>query len=143
MRERSLIKLVSNSALETFELGQRIAAHISKDSVIALKGALGSGKTLLSKGIADGLGIKENLLSPTYTIINEYPSLFHIDAYRLSCDRDFEDIGGLEVIASEKISIIEWSERIPKSIPDDAITISLEITGALSRVITIEGLETL
>jgi len=96
------------------------------------------------------LGISENVTSPTYTIISEYHSgekvsaaLYHIDAYRLNSDRDFEDLGGPEIIACDGISVIEWSERIPKSLPDNAITISLEITGASSRLIRIKGLESL
>jgi len=142
--------VVSGSPKETFALGRRIAALLTPGSVLALNGALGSGKTCLVKGIAGGLGISENVTSPTYTIISEYqygektPAVFyHIDAYRLNSDRDFEDIGGPEIIASAGISVIEWSERIPKSLPENAITISLEITGASSRLIRINGLESL
>jgi tRNA threonylcarbamoyladenosine biosynthesis protein TsaE len=139
---------VSNSPEETIELGKRIAKFLCKGSVVALSGNLGSGKTCLTKGIAQGLGITENITSPTYTIINEYqntssPALCHIDAYRLNCDKDFEDIGGDEVINSDRISIIEWSERILKSIPEDSIFIFLEITDPLSRLIKIKGLDAL
>jgi len=143
--------VVSTSPQETIDLGKRIAALLTPGSVIALNGPLGSGKTCLAKGIADGLGITENVTSPTYTIISEYksgehgsPALYHIDAYRLNNDRDFEDIGGPEIIASsDGISIIEWSERISKSLPHNAITIDLEITGASSRLIRIHGLDKL
>ena len=136
--------MVSNSPEETFSLGQRIAALLSQGSVIALKGTLGSGKTCLAKGIANGLGVTDNITSPTYTIINEYKTndvnLYHIDAYRLNNDKDFEDIGGTEVINSGGISIIEWCERIPKSLPDNSIIISFEITGPYSRLIQVTGL---
>jgi len=142
--------VVSGSPKETFALGKRIAALLTPGSVVALNGVLGSGKTCLAKGIACGLGISENVTSPTYTIISEYQggkktpaTLYHIDAYRLNSDRDFEDIGGPEIIASTGISVIEWSERIFKSLPDDAITISLEITETSSRLIRINGLERL
>jgi len=151
----------SSSPEETFSLGQSIAPFLSPGSVVALKGELGSGKTCLAKGIASGLGIKDVLTSPTYTIINEYRekedspvtggaasagsyaarALFHIDAYRLENDKDFEDIGGPEIINGNGISIIEWSDRIPNSLPDDKISISLEITGPSSRSIRIKGLE--
>jgi len=135
----------SNSPEETTALGKQIAEHLNAGSVVALTGTLGSGKTYLTKGIAFGLGITENITSPTFTIINEYeraglPSFYHIDVYRLNGDRDFEDIGGTEIIHSRGISVIEWSERIPKSMPDNAITVSLEITGNSSRLITISGL---
>jgi len=144
--------LTTSSPQETIDLGRRIAASLTQGSVVALNGPLGSGKTCLTKGIAEGLGINENVTSPTYTIISEYqsskqggsPTLYHIDAYRLNNDRDFEDIGGPEIIASsDGISVIEWSERIPKSLPENTITIDLEITGASSRLIKIHGLDKL
>jgi len=143
-----MIEIISNSPDETAALGKRIASFLSEGSVVALAGNLGSGKTCLTKGIALGLGITENITSPTYTIINEYqnessPALYHIDAYRLSCDSDFENIGGMETINSNGISIIEWSERIPKSIPENSIMIRIEITSPLSRTIRIEGLDKL
>ncbi|GBU28426.1 hypothetical protein R84B8_01985 [Treponema sp. R8-4-B8] len=143
-----MIDIVSNSPEETIILGKRIASFLSAGSVIALEGCLGSGKTCLTKGIALGLGITENITSPTYTIINEYqngssPALFHIDAYRLNCYKDFEDIGGDDIINSDGISIIEWSERIPESIPENSIKIRMEITSPVSRAIKIKGLDKL
>jgi tRNA threonylcarbamoyladenosine biosynthesis protein TsaE len=143
-----MLDIVSNSPEQTIELGKRIAGFLYAGSVVAIKGNLGSGKTCLTKGIALGLGITENITSPTYTIINEYqntssPSFYHIDAYRLNSDRDFEDIGGPETINSDGISVVEWCERIPKSIPDDSIYVYLEITDKLSRAIKIKGLDVL
>jgi len=151
-----MIDIVSNSPEETVALGKKIASFLTGGSIVALEGCLGSGKTCLTKGIALGLGITENITSPTYTIINEYqinscpeqgsshsPTLFHIDAYRLNCDKDFEDIGGDELINSGGISIIEWSERITKSIPENSIVISIEITNPNSRTIKIKGLDSL
>ena len=92
------------------------------------------------------MGVTETITSPTYTIISEYnssPVLYHIDAYRLSGDEDFENSGGREIINSGGISLIEWSERVPKSIPKDAITVILNITGLNSRLIQIYGLDNL
>ena len=149
--ERFLTEFVSNSPEETFALGKRIAPLLSAGAVVALRGELGSGKTRLVKGIACGLGIAETVTSPTYTIISEYrgseergsPALYHIDAYRLESAEDFDGIGGREIINSNGISVIEWSGRIPKSIPDDAITVCMEIIGPSSRLIKIGGLENL
>jgi len=132
--------LVSNSPQETIAAGRKIAGLLSPGSVVALKGTLGSGKTLFASGVAGGLGVKENITSPTYTIINEYensPVFYHIDVYRLKGDRDFQEIGGDEIINGDGISVIEWSDLIPKSLPDKALTISLEITGPSSRLIKI------
>jgi tRNA threonylcarbamoyladenosine biosynthesis protein TsaE len=139
-----MIEIVSNSPDETLALGKKIASILKSGSVVALRGTLGSGKTYFTKGIALALGIKETLTSPTYTIINEYSTetglaLYHIDAYRLKGDKDFEDLGGLDIIHSDGISIIEWSDLIPCSLPLDLITITFEITGSFSRLIKIEG----
>ncbi len=144
MAECFLIEFRSESPQDTFSLGQRIASFLTAGSVVALQGELGSGKTYLVKGIAKGLGITETITSPTYTIISEYrssPVLYHIDAYRLLNDEDFENLGGTEIINSGGISLIEWSERIPKSLPRELITIILKITGPVSRLIKINGLE--
>ena len=145
-------ELVSNSEKETFIIGRRIACLLAGGATVALEGILGSGKTCLTKGIADGLGIKETITSPTYTIISEYPlpdhickkwsagspSLYHIDAYRLNNEEDFEQVGGSEIINSGGVTIIEWSERIKNIFPDNKITVTLEITGPSSRLIKIK-----
>ena len=140
---------ISSSPEETEALGERLARRLQPGSVIALRGGLGAGKTCLVKGIALGLGIAENVTSPTYTIVCEYHGhfhgqaviLYHIDAYRLNGDEDFENTGAGELIGGEGIAIIEWSERIPRSVPPGAITIEIEITGPQSRMFRIEGLE--
>jgi len=138
-------EIISNSDQETFDTGKKIAHFLIPGSVVALTGTLGSGKTLLAKGIAKGLGIEEEITSPTYTIINEYKlpdtNLYHIDAYRLNNDKEFEDIGGVDIVHSKNISVIEWSCRIANSLPLEAINISIEITGITSRLIKITGLE--
>jgi tRNA threonylcarbamoyladenosine biosynthesis protein TsaE len=137
----SLIKVSSRCAQETFDIGIKIAAALEHGSVVSLNGELGSGKTCLAKGIAKGLGINENITSPTYAIINEYQGLNHIDAYRLNSEKEFEDIGGIDIINSESVSVIEWGQRISNCLPADTVIISFEITGADSRLITINGLE--
>jgi len=143
-----MTEIISNSPDETVALGKKIARFLCPGSIAAVTGALGSGKTCLTKGIALGLGVTENITSPTYTIINEYqrdgsPSLFHIDAYRLSGCKDFEDIGGVDIIHSGGISIIEWSERIFDLIPANSIFITIEIKGGSSRLIKIKGIDNL
>jgi len=133
---------------ETTALGERLARCLKPGSVVALYGGLGAGKTCFTKGIAGGLGVAEAVTSPTYTIICEYRTglgvpLYHIDAYRLSGDEDFESTGAGEFMGHEAITVIEWSERIPGSIPEDAITVEIDITGPQSRVFRIHGPETL
>ena len=139
-----LIEKISASPQETIAFGEYIAGLLEPGSVIALQGGLGSGKTCFAKGIARGLGITETITSPTYTIISEYTgsiSLYHIDVYRLGGDEDFGQIGGPELISGRGISIIEWSDRIPQSLPKDAVTVTMEISGPQTRVIRVYGLE--
>ena len=103
---------------------------------MALKGPLGAGKTCFAKGLARGLGIVEEVTSPTYTIISEYEgtlkggqpvTVYHIDAYRLGGNDDFSAIGGEEIVFGKGVSVIEWSERIPAFVPPLAIRVEIEI----------------
>jgi len=143
-----LTEYVSSSPRDTEAFGERLASRLESGSVVALSGALGAGKTCLVKGIARALGVSENITSPTYTIINEYRpggrpdacSLYHIDAYRLNGDEDFASTGAGGCFSEGGITIIEWSERIPGSIPPDAINIDIEISGPQSRVFRLQGL---
>jgi tRNA threonylcarbamoyladenosine biosynthesis protein TsaE len=141
---------VSSSPQDTEDFGRRLASRLGTGSVVALSGGLGAGKTCLVKGIARALGINETITSPTYTIINEYcPDgshdgglpLYHIDAYRLNGDADFDSTGAGDCISPDGITIIEWSDRIPLSIPSDAITIEIEISGPQSRIFRLRGLD--
>jgi tRNA threonylcarbamoyladenosine biosynthesis protein TsaE len=123
-------------------LGEHIAGFLVKGSVVALKGPLGAGKTCLAKGIARGLGVKEEVTSPTYTIISEYEGLcpfYHIDAYRLRGDDDFAGLGGEEIIYGEGISVVEWSERISLSLPDTSLFIDIKIEDGGVRNFHITG----
>jgi tRNA threonylcarbamoyladenosine biosynthesis protein TsaE len=127
-------------------IGEKIALLLHCGSVLALKGPLGAGKTCLTKGIAKALGIKEEVTSPTYTIVSEYetqpPGLpfYHIDAYRLSGDDDFTAMGGEEYLGADGIAVVEWSERIPSALPPETLYAEIEIdkkNGSEGRIITI------
>jgi len=127
--------IISLSEDETFALGKRLAPMLGKGDVVALRGPLGAGKTCFTKGIARGLGIEEELTSPSYAIISEYECfilnekipVYHIDAYRLRGEDDFSALGGEEIVFGNGICIIEWSERILNSIPPQAYRIDFEI----------------
>jgi tRNA threonylcarbamoyladenosine biosynthesis protein TsaE len=138
----SLVEYFSGSPEETLALGERIGRSLKPGAVVALRGGLGAGKTCLAKGIARGLGVEETVTSPTYTIISEYRGrvpLFHIDAYRLAGDEDFEDLGGLEFVGGEGVALIEWSERIPRSLPAGHISIEIIPEGG-RRIFRVSGL---
>jgi tRNA threonylcarbamoyladenosine biosynthesis protein TsaE len=139
----SLARFFSSSPEETMAIGKNISGRLKRGSIVALRGGLGAGKTCLTKGIARGLGILEEVTSPTYTIISEYnqPSrvpFYHIDVYRLNGDDDFEALGGNDYLYGEGISVIEWSERIPLSIPPGAVIIEISLLEDGRRRIDLE-----
>jgi tRNA threonylcarbamoyladenosine biosynthesis protein TsaE len=137
--------ITSSSATETFDLGERLAPLLTKGSIVAIKGPIGAGKTCLAKGIAKGLGIAEEITSPTYTIVSEYEAvlsgeeirLFHIDAYRLRGNDDFSAIGGEEIVFGNSISVIEWSERISDFITEEALNVDIEMMENNQRLIRV------
>jgi tRNA threonylcarbamoyladenosine biosynthesis protein TsaE len=145
------IELFSDSPQETEAIGVRIASKLSPGAIVALRGDIGAGKTCLVKGIARGLGVTDTVTSPTYTIVSEYRGnipVFHIDAYRLSGDDDFEGTGALELLGGNGVALVEWSERIPRSLAagcgnaaSGIITVAIQINGLCSRIIRITGLE--
>jgi tRNA threonylcarbamoyladenosine biosynthesis protein TsaE len=124
-------------------LGERIGRSVRAGTVIAFRGGLGAGKTTLTKGIACGLGVKDEVTSPTYTLVFEYQGripLRHVDAYRLSNATDFDDIGGRDLMARDGLCVIEWSERIEEALPTDAVVIDIkEGPDTQSRVFEIRG----
>ncbi|MFZ4617668.1 MAG: tRNA (adenosine(37)-N6)-threonylcarbamoyltransferase complex ATPase subunit type 1 TsaE [Rectinemataceae bacterium] len=131
------------TADDTLAFGSRIGKSAVGATVIALRGGLGAGKTVLAKGIARGLGIEDEVTSPSYTIISEYEGrlrLHHVDAWRLSDPEEFTAIGGGELFGDpDGITVIEWSERIAELLPDDAITIELEPRDDDSRLARVSG----
>jgi tRNA threonylcarbamoyladenosine biosynthesis protein TsaE len=116
-----MIKKYSFTVAETIKLGRGFSGNLNKKDVVVLEGALGGGKTTFIKGILDGLGIKCKVLSPTFTILRHYASskvqVYHIDLYRLSDDEIFDF--GIEdfLYAKNGITLIEWGEKIEKSLP--------------------------
>ena len=137
----SSVNYTVKSENETFSLGVSLAAELSEGSIVALSGQLGAGKTCFARGIAHGLGVKEEVTSPTYTIISEYMGIkykvFHIDAYRLSGSGDFSVIGGEEIIFGKGISIIEWYEKINEFIGADTFRVKIKIVKDDERIIQI------
>jgi len=119
---------VSKSPEDTLEFGIRLGKHLGPGDVVCLEGELGAGKTVLTGGIAEGLGIKTGVTSPTYTIINEYPGeipLYHIDLYRLEDGDEFYDIGGEDLLYGQGVSVIEWASRAEGILPEDCLWIRL------------------
>ena len=109
-----MLKFISNCEAETQTLGERWGAAFKPGCVVALYGGMGAGKTALVRGIAKGMGFDGRVTSPTYAIVNEYPSstpLFHFDLYRLGYSDELYDIGFEEYLSRGGVCVIEWFER--------------------------------
>ncbi len=110
-------------------LGKKMGGEASPGTVITLDGDLGAGKTLFTKGFAEGLGIDEPVSSPTFTILQEYEGgrmpLYHFDVYRIGDPAEMEEVGFDDYIYGDGACLIEWSELIAELIPDDAIRITI------------------
>ncbi|MBQ6582397.1 MAG: tRNA (adenosine(37)-N6)-threonylcarbamoyltransferase complex ATPase subunit type 1 TsaE [Mogibacterium sp.] len=117
------------SELETRILGLELSSCAEPGDVIALIGDLGTGKTTLTQYIAEGLGIREQVISPTFTLVREYHSgrlpLYHFDAYRLSCGEDLYEIGGDEYLYGEGICVVEWADLVLDALPEDSLVIRI------------------
>lgn len=113
---------VTHSPTETGKLASEVASTLEPGTVVALVGDLGTGKTAFAKGLAQALGVKATISSPTYTIIAEYPAdppFVHMDLYRLQDSEEFELLGVEEYFAGEAIVVIEWAERAADALPRD------------------------
>ena len=133
--------MISHSYAETEAIGFETGKSLRKGSVISLRGSLGAGKTVFAKGVARSLGITEAIVSPTFTIVQEYDGtmkMYHLDLYRLSGEDEFESMGGEEFLYPDGISLIEWSEKIDSMLPDDTIYVSVTINDDQSRNIEIK-----
>ena len=134
----------TNSPLETEKIGEALARILNPGAVIAYTGDLGAGKTAFTRGLARGLGCRDIVTSPTYTIVNEYLSgrmpLFHFDMYRLASSDDLWDIGWEDYLDRGGVCAVEWSENVTEAM-ENAIFVRIEKTGDESRRITIEGVE--
>ena len=124
------MEYISHSENETIELGKKLAPQMYKGLVIVLTGDLGAGKTLFVSGILDYFGKREEVSSPTFTIVNEYDvkdelKLFHFDVYRLESSDEFLAMGGEEFF-EQGICLIEWGEKIADLLPKDILTINIE-----------------
>ena len=115
---------------DTRKLGLAIAEAAEAGDVVALIGDLGTGKTALTRYIAEGLGVTNTISSPTFTIVKEYKSgrmpLYHFDVYRLGDSEEFLDIGAEEYLYGDGLCVIEWADIVEDVLPEKTVTISIE-----------------
>lgn len=149
-----MIEIVTKSSEETKKVGTALAATLEKEPlnmkqalVIALEGDLGSGKTSFIQGLAQGLKIQENILSPTFVIQKDFPlqlknfkNLYHIDTYRLKNPEELLELGFKDLIKNpENLIVIEWADKIKKLLPRNIWRIKFENLGEDKRKITIKN----
>jgi tRNA threonylcarbamoyladenosine biosynthesis protein TsaE len=134
--------IVSRSDQETILIGQEIGSLLAEGDVIALVGELGSGKTWLAKGIAQGLGVSPATVvaSPSFALVNEYQgrvTLFHMDVYRLETLSELLSAGLEEYLHADGVVVLEWANRWPEILPEHTITVEFLIVDDHSRKITL------
>ena len=132
----------AGSVKETIELGHRLGATLQPGDVVGLYGGLGVGKTVFVKGIAIGLGIGEEITSPTYTLMRQYQAtsiLCHFDLYRIEDEEELEHIGFHEYLGGNCVCVIEWADRAGSLRPD--ISVLIDGSGDDERIIEIRHKE--
>jgi len=135
----------THSAEETIELGRQFAPLLRDSGIVLLRGDLGSGKTTLVKGIAEGFAAaeQEDVTSPTFTLVHEYRgperNLFHIDLYRIETVRELETLGLDDLIRDEgSLLLIEWGEKFTRLLAERDVEIAIERTGYETRRFTFD-----
>ena len=115
---------------ETRAFGRKLADRVAPGTVIAMTGDLGTGKTTLTKAIAEGLGITDVITSPTFNIVKEYEGgrlpLYHFDVYRIGDIDEMYELGYEEYFYGRGVCVIEWADIIEELIPDDAVKIDIQ-----------------
>ena len=137
------ITIETHSPAESIALGEKIGALLRGGEVIAYRGGLGAGKTTITRGISVGLGLGDEVTSPTFALVNEYAgeklTLYHFDMYRITSAEDLETCGFYDFMNERSVIAAEWSENIADELPDDAIYIDIARVSDEVREITITG----
>lgn len=136
------MEIVTHAPEETEAVGETLGNKLGPGTVIAYRGGLGAGKTAFTRGLARGLGCRETVTSPTYTIVNEYLGgrlpLFHFDMYRLHSSEDLWDIGWEDYLDRGGVCAVEWSENVADAMAG-AVTVTILPVDDNTRLIRIEG----
>lgn len=140
---RSITTVITTSPEDTMRLGESMGGRMKGGELIAIKGRLGSGKTVFVKGIALGLGISDKeVSSPTFVFMHEYKGrlrLYHVDLYRIARPGDIEDLGLFEFMGGEDIMAIEWADKGEGLLPDKRIDVDIIVLDECKRKIVIKG----
>ena len=138
-----IYEFTTRSAAETVALGRCIGERLCGGDCIAYVGGLGAGKTTMTRGIALGMGLEDDVTSPTFALVNEYRgeriSLCHFDMYRINSPDDLETTGFFDYMDEDTVLAVEWSENIKDALPPGTVYIHIERADEETRKITING----
>ena len=133
----TMLTLTLKNEQDTERLGAALADVLPPQTVVALVGTLGAGKTRLVQAVAEACGIdRRQVVSPTFVLVQEYHgrrSVYHLDAYRLRDEDEFEQLGPEEYFESDGITLVEWADRVEACLPPDRLDVRIEVTGEHSR----------
>jgi tRNA threonylcarbamoyladenosine biosynthesis protein TsaE len=143
--DKTQLILSSESPAQTMYWGKLLGMLLAGGDVVALVGELGAGKTTLTQGIADGLGVGKDcyVTSPTFTIINEYKGrvpVYHLDFYRIESSAEFDNLGLEEYFSGEGVAIVEWAEKIESFLPKEYLMIIFEYVDYSVRKVGMSGI---
>jgi len=134
--------IISCNEEETVLEGEKLGKQLTAGAVVALRGELGAGKTVFTRGIAKGLGVGGSVDSPTFTIVNEYPGnipLFHFDMYRLASENELFDIGWDDYLERGGVCVVEWSEKVHGALPPETVVVNIDNPGGDIRQLEINA----
>lgn len=136
------LKLISDNPVHTKRIGEMIGRSAEPGDVVLFTGDLGAGKTTMSQGIAAGLGIMNDVTSPTFTLMQIYQGtmpLYHLDVYRLNSEEEALDIGLEDVLYGDGLCLMEWAEQFPNLWPDDYLLVRIERSEETIRDMELTG----
>lgn len=129
-------EFISDGPEATFTFGEKFAKNLNPGDVVVLCGEMGAGKTVFCKGVAKGLGIGDEVLSPTYAYMNDYSGkLYHFDCYRLKSGGEALALGLCDYFDAGGVCVIEWAENIRDVLPEKVITVTIEKAGDKRKII--------
>jgi tRNA threonylcarbamoyladenosine biosynthesis protein TsaE len=123
------LETVTQSSDATRSLGARIGSLFRAGDVVSLSGDLGAGKTVFAKGVATALGVRDDVVSPTFTLVREYAApvpFVHIDVYRLDRFQELHDLGFDELVSGSSVTVVEWGDRISALLPVERLDVTLQ-----------------
>lgn len=128
---------ISRSAEQTIDFAREYASSLKGGDVVLLNGEMGAGKTVFAKGVALGLGIDDEILSPTYAYMNDYGGkLYHYDCYRLSSGAQAEGLGLVDYFYGDGVCLVEWAQNIAEVLPENCKTVTIEkLKGSVRKII--------